>query len=195
MRFDFVDIGTANFDTSLDLMKEGQNILLVEPIKYYLDQLPSGPNIYKVNGAISRRHGRGKMFYVGEELIKKYGMPDWIRGCNSFNDYHPTVIKLFHQLSISIKKISCVYVPVYTVRNLVKSFKITSIGFLKIDTEGHDHVILKYILEEMKRGLKVKTIKIEYNSVFGNTTKIDDLIMKSDYSTASLLEDNLTIDF
>ena len=80
--FDFVDIGTSDFDTSVDFLKPGQKVLLVEPLKYYLDRLPDGPGIFKANYAISTKIRTGYMFYVEEELIHKYGLPNWIRGCN-----------------------------------------------------------------------------------------------------------------
>ncbi len=81
MKFDFLDIGTSDFDTSLDLMKKGQNILLVEPVVYYLNRLPDGKGIFKQNCAISNRAGHGDIYYVSEEVMNRYGMPEWIRGC------------------------------------------------------------------------------------------------------------------
>ena len=59
MKFDFVEIGTSDFDTNLDKRKKGQKILLVEPVKYYLDKLPNGEGIFKNNCAISDKSGRG----------------------------------------------------------------------------------------------------------------------------------------
>ncbi len=194
MKFDFLDIGTSDFDTSLDLMKKGQNILLVEPVVYYLNRLPDGKGIFKQNCAISNRAGHGNIYYVSEEVMNRYGMPEWIRGCNSFNKPHETVLKLFRELRVPLE-IECERIDVLTFKNLVDLYDISHIGFLKIDTEGWDHIILKGVLSCMKKGLKVKKIKIEYNSFFGNTKEIDNLIIGSSYIEACLLRDNLTIDF
>ena len=91
MHFDYVDIGTCDFETSLDVKKEGETILLVEPLLYYLNKLPDGPGITKANLAVSDKKCEGKIYYVEEEDIKKYDLPFWIVGCNRFNEPHPTV--------------------------------------------------------------------------------------------------------
>ncbi|MDO8604034.1 MAG: hypothetical protein Q7K40_01310, partial [bacterium] len=68
MNFDFVDIGTADFDTSLDERKRGQTVLLVEPIFAYLKNLPDGEGIFKANFAISNRHALRPIFYIKPEV-------------------------------------------------------------------------------------------------------------------------------
>jgi len=190
-----VDIGTSDFDTCVDFLKPGQRALLVEPLKYYLDRLPDGPGITKVNAALSSKKGRGKMYYVKEELIHQYGLPNWIRGCNSFNKEHPTVVKLFEELKLPLDLITCERVKVLTFWDLVQKFNIHRIEFVKIDTEGHDHIILKEILECMRGGLKISQIRVEYNPFFGNTGKLDKLINGSNYKQAYLIEDNAVIQF
>lgn len=195
MKYDFVDIGTSDFDTSLDLMKKDQKVLLVEPIKYYLDRLPSGKGIQKLNVAVSNTMGDRPIFYVPDEVIKQYFLPDWIRGCNSINHEHLTVLKMFKQFKISTDLIRKELVSIVTFDYLVEIYKITSIGLLKIDTEGHDHIILEGVLKCMGNGLKIKQIKIEYDPAFKNTQELDQLIQNSTYTKATLEGNNAIIDF
>jgi len=150
MKFDYIDIGTSDFDTSLDLMKEGEKILLIEPVKYYFDNIQLRPGVYKINCAVSNKSGHGKIFYVNPQIIKKYGMPDWIRGCNSFNKSHETVLRFFREKGL-LPEIECESVGVLSFKDIVKLFKIISIGFLKIDTEGHDHIILEDVFKCIKK--------------------------------------------
>lgn len=200
MKFDYIDIGTSDFDTSLDIRKEGQTILLVEPIKYYLDKLPNGKDIYKANYAISNNNIGGKMFYIKEEYIKQYGMPSWLRGCNSYGKPHPTVVRFFKELKFPMEQfVSIEEVKSITFNDLIKKFKITSIGFLKIDTEGYDHIILKEVLFQMfnrtHKKLWIEKIKVEYNQVFENTRAIDILLKKYNCNDVQLIGDNLIINF
>jgi len=58
MKYDYVDIGSCDFDTAYDVAKSGDRVLLVEPIKYYLDRIPDRENQVKANVAISSTTGQ-----------------------------------------------------------------------------------------------------------------------------------------
>ena len=51
MKYDFIEIGTSDFDTLLEttINKIG---ISIEPLKYYLDNLPNNDKVIKVNCAI-----------------------------------------------------------------------------------------------------------------------------------------------
>ena len=53
---DFVEIGTSNFETLIQLASEDSKGLSVEGLKMYQDQLPDKPNVQKVNAAISSEY-------------------------------------------------------------------------------------------------------------------------------------------
>lgn len=192
MKFDFVDIGTSDFDTNLDIKKPNQKILLVEPVKYYLDKLPNGENIFKNNCAVSDKKGKGEIYYVDDEIIKKYNMPEWARGCNSFNKPHETILRFFKELNAppEFKKDK---VAVLTFSDLIELYDITEIGFLKIDTEGHDHVVLKSVSSCIKKGLKIKKIKFEYDPFFGNLNELNAVILTTPGCSEIILQDNNVI--
>lgn len=192
MKYDYVDIGTSDFETSLSQLKENEKIILVEPLIYYLNKFPNKENIYKCPFALSDKDGIMKMYYVNEENIKKYGLPDWVRGCNSLGEMHPTLV---NQLNIQFI-IECVHVPVISVSNFFNLYEITEIGQLKIDTEGHDYVILNevYTIQETQN-IPIQKIIFEY---IWHKDKLDKIIRKykEKYNVKiSQLGDNVTMIF
>lgn len=134
-----IEIGTSDFDT-LAGVEEG---VFIEPIKYYYDKLPN--NCIKENIAISNHDGEATAFYVEYEDIVTHGLPDWIRGCNSINRHHPTVIRTLMEYALPISLIKEVKIPVKPLSYIIDKYKITILDVLKIDTEGHDaSIILDY---------------------------------------------------
>jgi len=166
MNFKFVDIGTSDFDTRVREINNEEKILLVEPLFYYLSNLPDGNGIFKANFAISDKNGFGKIYYVKSEIIKEYGLPNWFRGCNSLNHKHPTVLKFLNKLNKPETLISVEETRIISFRELIKIYGISSIESLKIDTEGHDSVILNDVYQAILDGFVIKEIQVEYIEEF-----------------------------
>jgi len=80
---------------------------------------------------------------------------------------------------------------------IVYLYDITEIDTIKIDTEGHDHIILQnMIFENIFDELNVRTIKFEYIKEFGNTEYLDKCIktlIEMGYINCGLLGDNMTL--
>lgn len=190
--FDFVDIGTSYFDTSVDYAKSGQRILLVEPIREYLGRIknPPGIEVVKENAAIMGYTGKGKIFYVDEERSRKYGLPEWVYGCNSIDVPHPTILMMCVDGKIPTSVIDEREIPVLTFRDLVEKHHIRSIGHLRIDTEGNDHVILADVIDILgEKKLTIDKITVEYIHFFGNTPQLDELFKRSGFRKATLAID------
>jgi hypothetical protein len=141
MKYDFVEIGTSDFNSP---SQENYNLsgVCVEPIKYYLDRLPNSKTIIKENSAISNFNGFIEIFYINDENIKKYNLPFWIRGCNKIGDYHPTALKEILSKNIGKEIFTIEKIKVITYENLMLKYDCRQINYLKIDTEGHDHIII-----------------------------------------------------
>ena len=91
MKFDFVEIGTSNFDT-LTQQKAGIG-LSVEALNVYLRDLPDNPSVIKVNHAVIddflvSSQPSVPFFFVDPNNIKKYKLPWWIKGCNTAYSPH-----------------------------------------------------------------------------------------------------------
>lgn len=177
MYFNFVDIGTSDFGTSIKNKKIGQKVLLVEPLQFYLDALPDGEGITKANYAVSNQDSSIKIFYVTPENIENYKLPRGFKGCNSIGKEHKTVLAYLKSHSIPLDIIESQDVSVISFNSLISKYAIDSIGRLKVDTEGHDHIILRNVLDVIKgSNFKIKEIVFEYEPSFENTSELELLV-------------------
>lgn len=175
MRYKFLDIGTSCYATSID----DQNFrigkdrgILVEPIKKYLDVIPEIEGVIKANYAISNYCGDGTMYaptiavdnleYTSQEyfevenkdLRQQYGKA----GSNSLNKIHPNI----QRLNREFETIPC---AVITLDKLCDMYQAHEIESIKIDTEGHENIVLSQLIDLMKaKKIKVlNSIKFENN--------------------------------
>ena len=176
MHYDFVDIGTCDFDLSVNPLNNHNTALLVEPLKYYLDKIPDHPLIVKDNVGISNEPGVGKIYFLPEDIIVNNKLPDYLRGCSSLNALHPTVLSKLQQYKLSEDLIQSTIVNVITFDELCLKHNITSIGKLKIDTEGHEQYILPSVLKKVNEGMIINSIKFENQHLIGNKQFVDSLI-------------------
>ena len=179
MKFDFIEIGTSDFDTLLETTTDKVGIS-IEPLKYYLDNLSNNDKVIKVNYAISDSDFETNIFWIHPDDIKKHNLPDWLRGCNSIISPHPSVIKELEKNNLlniyKTSKCKCI-----TWSTLISIYDITSVDLLKIDTEGHDCKIIQNIL--ISNTILPNEILFEYNVLtnideFKNTI---DLLNKKGY--------------
>lgn len=174
MIFNYVDIGTSDFETSLEICKPNETILLVEPLFTYLRNLPDPSNAIKANFAISDNSGWGDIFYVPSETIEQHNLPYWVRGCNSLNKPHVNVTALnLPEGIVQTQKVRTI-----TFTQLVDIYEIEHIDQLKTDTEGHDHIILSSVIDAINNGLTVNQIISEYKVDFGNLNEMSEQMNK-----------------
>lgn len=178
MHFDFIDIGTSDFDTSISTALPAETVLLIEPISEYLDSLPNNPNVYKENYAVGEKYDSIEIYYVPPKIIKDLNLPEWVRGSNSIGRYHPIVEDLLNSSNISLEVVKKEKVEIVPLDFFIKKYNITSIKNLKVDTEGYDHFIIAQVYNLVETGLDIQYIKFEYNPTFGNTDILDSLTTK-----------------
>jgi Methyltransferase FkbM domain len=145
MNYDFVEIGTANFGTAIEEVDDTIVGLAMDPLQNYLDMLPNPKNVTKVCGALVssatyEKTPEMEVFYVPHDDIVKNNLDWWLAGCNSIghpHSQHKNIMNL-----VKTKKVKC-----YTFEMLAKEFTIDKIGYVQIDTEGHDVEILNGMLD------------------------------------------------
>ena len=197
MDLDFLEIGTSDFDTLCQTCSDQEFGMSVEPIKYYLDRLPERSNVIKVQVAISNKSGAVKVYYVPDENIKTYNLPSFVRGCNSINNYHPQVVELLQSSGINNvdQVIQNDEVDVLTYGDLMNMYNIQSIKHLKIDTEGHDLIILESMLEYLQPNPEKRPRKITFESnVLHDRTNVANMIltlMDQGYTVVSSRQDTV----
>jgi hypothetical protein len=147
MKYDFIEIGTSNFDTLIEAADDTTVGLSIEPIGYYLDQLPNRANVKKLDIAVARNNKFGFMdvYYVPERTIRARGLPDWLRGCNSVGGYHPKHIELAVRDLVQIDTVELI-----PIGELFNCYDVTELDYLKIDTEGADCEIMRHLCEFLK---------------------------------------------
>lgn len=159
MRFDFIDIGTADFDYTVP--KRGESGVHVEPLAIYLDRIPRYPGCLKVNAAIAD-DDTVTVHYVDPLLLDgDPSLPQWLRGCSSIGIPHPTAAKVLLGRGLDpARHILTAEVEAMTFAELCSRCGITSVGRVKIDAEGHDCHIVRQVIES---GILPETISYETN--------------------------------
>lgn len=171
-----IEIGTSDFRTQAGKV-EG---IFIEPVKYYFDRLPE---CNKINCAISNYEGVIDIYYLTDDEIKEYDLPQWVRGCNSVNTIHPSVAKLLRDRGISLDIICDHTVPVRRIKSIIDEHNVTHIDLLKIDTEGHDCIILNDFLDTVD--ILPKVIQFEAN-VLSVKSEVDQLCAALKYKGYSI---------
>lgn len=188
--FDFVEVGTCDWETLIQNATNEQIGLSIEPLKFYLDRLPNKNNVTKLNGALITEEMYAKdkeldVYYIDEHTLSHYGLGSWMKGCNSVGRPHDFHTRYYHDpggwhnmsdegranaRTVNLLEMNLVKherVPCFTYQMIMEKFNIGHIKFLKTDTEGLDAGLLMdmanyYINNNFKEYLP-KLIEFEDN--------------------------------
>jgi FkbM family methyltransferase len=170
MKYDFIEIGTADFDTEIQ-NHNGRIGLSVDIIQEYLDNLPNIENVKKICCGISDTSGE----VVSYKPQFPTNFPNWLRGCVSIINPHKHVIEYCTREGIDYNNyIIKRNVPIISVSDFVKQYDIEEVEYLKIDTEGHDCVILNAWLDVCATNSHLYPKRILYESK--DLTNINDIM-------------------
>jgi len=169
MHYNFIEVGTSDFDTICQICSDDQYGMSVEPVTECIQNLPNKSNVVKVNAAlVTEEYGSSheyiEIFYIDEKTIEKENLGRWIRGCNKIGKPHELHLSYSDNLSeffgdnkkptrnlvkeglVTNNRIRCV-----TWGSLFFDFDVTSIDYVKIDAEGADADIVISLMEECNR--------------------------------------------
>jgi FkbM family methyltransferase len=193
--FDFIEIGTSDFDTLIESSDDNTVGLSVDALKMYLDKLPEKKNVKKIHAGVSDREGNIDIYFVRPEQIEYYHMPTWLRGCNSVGEPHPTVLNVLNHYGIPSTVIEKETVVLKSMATLLIENDVQSIDYLKIDTEGHDCVILQNYIDfcEGRPELFAKKIRFETNILSSRVKQqeVIDRLLLNGYTLVSFDEDTV----
>lgn len=147
MKYDFIEIGTSNFNTLIQVANSSTVGISIEPIQYYLDQLPNLPGVKKLNCAVSRTNQNEmlEVYYVTEADVVAHQLPDWLRGCNAVGEYH------FQHTNLGIEHlVQKQLVPCLPIGAVFDQNDVSELEYLKIDTEGSDCAIMLHLATYLK---------------------------------------------
>jgi hypothetical protein len=171
--YDFIEIGTSNFDTIIQEVDDDVLGISVDAVNYYLDKLPNKLNCKKINVGISNVESTLKVYYIPEKTIDDKKLPQWLKGCNCINTYHPLHIKHNLQHLCTFDMVNVIPLSKLCYRNQVKNIK-----YLKIVTEGHDCIILKSFhsyLQYLPKQFYPNTLLFQSNE-HTKTSDVDEII-------------------
>lgn len=168
--YDFIEIGTSDFRTLIESATDDTVGISVEPIKHYLDRLPSKKNVRKINCAIAfdNVERQSKIFYIKDTVLEEHKLPRWLKGCNSLEKYHYQHVHLGIEELVTVDVIDQIPISKLLIDNNVQR-----INFLKIDTEGGDC----YILEHFKNYLVGKSEIYYPKEILFESNSLTDLEM------------------
>jgi hypothetical protein len=186
---DFIEVGTADFNTIIESCHDDAKGISIEPLEFYLDNLPNKPFVKKLAAAlVPQPISSIDTYYIEPELIDKpelklYG---FMKGCNSVgkpHDYHLkytesstgyedeyTICRnLIEEGLVTIKR-----VPAITYYQLMEIYNIEFVNQIKLDTEGQDSALLNSILDYYQTSGKKLPNIIEFETNIHNNQ--EDLI-------------------
>ena len=151
--FDFIEIGTSDFDTIVQICPEESVGLVIEPLGYYLDRLPDKPYVKKMQLAVAFDDTEriSTIYYVHPDDILRYKLPAWLRGCNRIDDYHVEHLKL--NIREIVRKEDVLQVPI---GKILDENNVRGVRVLKTDTEGADCRILMSFFRHLQDSGKGK---------------------------------------
>lgn len=138
--------------------------LVIEPLGYYLRRLPDKPLVTKLRVAVAFDDVERlcTVYYVHPDDIVRHGLPDWLRGCNKIDGYHPQHTKL--GIEELVRKEEVQQLPIGSILDF---HEVRGIKVLKTDTEGADCKILTTFFQHLKKsgkGLEYLPAKIIFEN-------------------------------
>lgn len=187
MKYDFIEIGTSDWDTLIQ-STENKIGISIEPVKYYLDKLPNNPHVIKVNCGVSDSYTMSKVYWIEESDIIKHNLSWFLKGCNSIHEPHPVSLRELKEKNIEylMKEKE---IEILDWKTIVERYNVTEVSLLKLDCEGHDYVIVNNILDSDCEILP-NEIKFEANEL----TTVEDrenTIKKAEEKGYELVEFNI----
>jgi hypothetical protein len=177
MNYDFIEIGTSDFQTCIQSGGDNDVGISIEPLKVYLDRLPDKPNVTKLNCAISLdgTEYKDKIYWIHPDDLAKNNLPEWLKGCNRISEPH--IQHLSYMVKNTHAEIIATEIDMIPLSKIFDDYDVEGVKLLKLDTEGADVYILKSFLpylSDRPREHKPEEIFFEANQLTA-----DDLILET----------------
>jgi len=163
IHYDFVEVGTSDFNTLLQQTGPAARGLSVDPMRVHLQSLPDRYLKTKVHAAIGEASGVETFFYVDPADISSFKLPWWLKGCTMVGKPHPVTMSELSKRGLE-RLMKNHTVQMVTLKGLLHSYCARSVGYLKVDTEGFDTTIMHSFLEVLDQGLIAPPQQIRYES-------------------------------
>lgn len=175
----FLEVGTSDFHTLLEFYDDSVTGISMEPLKFYLDNLPNRPLVKKLAAAlVAEPTPYVDVYYMKPEVIydPKNDINDFMKGCNSVgkpHDYHTHYNKYstgYVDENTKIRNlieeglVEITQAPAYTYEQLMNIYDIDYFDTVKLDTEGTDAPLLQSILDYHEKSGKLLPKYLEFET-------------------------------
>ena len=191
MIYDFIEIGTSDFGALIESADDTTVGLSIEPMQMYLDNLPDKKNVRKICIGISDCNRSEKLFYITPENIEKYKLPEFLRGCNTLGKPHHWHMQYLDGNSSWM--LEAQDVEIITTKQMIDTYNVDGVKHLKIDTEGHDCIILLDYLKHCITNPSLFPAIIDFEKCWSTTEAVASVI-QSFTSHGYVYEDGNTTD-
>lgn len=189
--YDYIEIGTSDFDTIVGEYPDYLKGLSIDPIKPYLDNLPIVENNTKINIAISNEDSIVDTFYVEPNDIVEHNIDEWAKGCSAINKPHPNLKRYLEERNL-LDILKSNQIERKSFETFSSENMINNVEYLKIDTEGHDPFIISSLL---KTTIRPKKITFEANSLLSENTITETVknLEKNGYTFTKRTENDIIV--
>ncbi len=182
----FLEVGTSDFNAMIQTAPDDMSGISMEPLKFYLDNLPDRPLVKKLAAAlVAEATPYIDMYYIEPEVIAdpKNELYDFMKGCNSVgkpHDYHLRYNGFsngWEDENVIIRNlleeglVTHIKVPALTFEQLMGVYDLDYVGTIKLDTEGQDSPLLQSILDYYEKSGKTLPLTIELETNRHNNPK------------------------
>lgn len=176
--FDYVEIGTSNFDTfAQSNINNTSKGLSIEPIKELIDELPKREGWFFLNAALGNSNGKSKIYRVSREDQEKYKLPDWVDSSSSIGLRNPNVLRVLKEKQLPDSLFAEREINIVNWSNILSTFSIKGIKDLKVDAEGMDIDILLWFFESIPEDFELPfSIKFEAREEMTDKKKMNILL-------------------
>lgn len=168
-----IDVGTShNAPRGLELKREyGYPVIFIEPNKSALDRVPSQPEDIKLNVAITSYDGDIEFNYYqdGTHSVLETNLDEIHKYIDGYSGTNAVKKKW---TAWKKEKVKCMRLD--TIINL---YSISSIPYLKIDTQGHDFEVIKSIGSKLNIVSYIECeVQVTNFEIYKNQSKKEELI-------------------
>ena len=183
--YDFIEIGTADFETVLQYAEVDWMGVSVDVNRYYLELLPTNPNVLKIPRAISEHDSNIEVpcFYIHPNDVDEYNLPEHVRGSSQLSTPQIPLLQTLKALDLE-HLLRAIMVEVWSFSRLLKETRARSISYIKIDAEGGTFSIVRGLQNacRMNRNHCPKMVSFEVWDRNGVLHQVPDATLQNQYA-------------
>lgn len=163
MDYDFIEVGTSNFDTLAETAGEKFGIS-VEPMVELIQEVKAGPNVKKIYAAIGNVNKEVNIYYFDKENRIKHNLPEWFDSSSMIGGINPNIVRVLNERKLPLDLVSTRKISMMTWESLYLAFDIEYVRLVKVDAEGMDIQIVNLLLDYLEKENLILPEEIQFEA-------------------------------